>query len=117
MTDADLSNIVLQAARTAAESCLRSGDICSPWQHCSSHNQPLLPLLAALVDATAAVAGAVQDNCQADCLPLPITGAKALAETLYRVGDLITASAAPTTTATTLPAGWSLPSMTGRELV
>lgn len=114
-----LSDAVLQAARAAVAAYPGNPYANDPWQHCGPRNQPLLTLLDALADAGAAVAGAIQDNCQADCLPVPAASAKGLAQAFYLLGDVITAAAAAPepTGSIPLPPGWSLPSVTGKELV
>jgi len=107
-----LSDAVLQAARAALADFPGNPYAEDPWQHCGPRNQPLLVLLDALVDASTAVAAAIADNCWDDCLPIPADGAKGMAAALHRIADTITAAAAAPDAA-----GWSLPSMTGKELV
>lgn len=115
-----LSDAVLQAARQAVADLPGNPYAEDPWRHCGPRNQPLLTLLDALVDASTAVAGAIQDNCQADCLPVPTASAKGLAQAFYLLGDVIAATASspdPAVASIPLPTGWSLPSVTGKELV
>jgi hypothetical protein len=87
---AALSDQILQAARVAMPA-----DPCSyyahpnHWRHAGPKNEPLLPLLEALIDAATAVAKAVADNAFDDCLPLRTDAAKGLAEACYQLGDVI----------------------------
>ena len=110
-----LSDDVLQAARAVVErhadqfAVYPCGD---PWAGAGVKNPPLLTLLDMLVGAMEPVAAAIADNAWDDCLPVPAAGAKGLAEALHKIADTITAAAA-----TPDAAGWSLPSMTGKELV
>ena len=111
--DAVLSDAVLQAARQIVSShpfSVYAGS--NPWAGCGSKNPPLLTLLDQLIGAMEPVASAIADNAWDDCLPVPADGAKRLADALHRVADAIsTAAAAPDRNE------WSLPSMTGKELV
>jgi hypothetical protein len=75
-------------------------------------NGPLLPVLRALVEAGTIQAAAIADNAWDDCRPIPAGIAKDLAEACHRLGDAITAAAAAPNAA-----GWSLPSMSGKEWV
>lgn len=103
-----LSDAVLQVARQAVADFPGNPYAGHPWQQCGPRNQPLMPLLDALVDATAAVVGAIQDNNE----ELPANGAKGLADELRQMAEtLMSVSVAPA------GVGWSLPSMTGKELV
>ena len=108
-----LSDEVLQAARAIVERHpfpVYTGT--SPWAGCGIKNPPLLTLLDQLIGAMEPVAAAIADNACDDCLPIPADGAKRLAEDLHKLADTITAAAsAPDAT------DWSLPSMTGKELV
>lgn len=107
--DAALSDLVLQAARAAIPTD-PSRLITLP--AAGIKNDPLLPLLIALVDATKAVAAAVADNAWDDCHPID----RGIAADLARDARLI---ATDITNATDCPdaTGWSLPSMSGKELV
>ena len=111
--EAALSDDVLQAARAVVErhpyTVYPCGD---PWAGSGVKNPPLLTLLDMLIGAMEPVANAIADNAWDDCLPVPAAGAKGLADALHRIADTITAAAsAPDATS------WSLPSMTGKELV
>jgi len=79
---------------------------------CSLRNAPLLPVLEALVSAATAQADAIADNAWDDLLPIPAAIARDLAQACHRLGDTIAAAAAAPDAS-----GWSLPSMTGKELV
>jgi hypothetical protein len=107
-----LSDAVLQAARQAVADFPGNPYAEDPWRHCGPRNQPLLVLLDQLIGACEPVAAAIADNCWDDCLPIPADGAKGLADALHRIADTLTAAAAAPDAA-----GWSLPSMTGKELV
>lgn len=74
--------------------------------------RPLLPLLMALIDSAEAVAKAIDDNAWDDGAPVDRAMTEDLANQAYRIGAVITnASSAHDASA------WSLPSMTGKELV
>jgi hypothetical protein len=79
---------------------------------CSLRNAPLLPVLEALIGAATAQANAIADNVWDDRLPIPAAIARDLAQACHRLGDTIAAAAAAPDAS-----GWSLPSMTGQELV
>jgi hypothetical protein len=104
-----ISDAVLQAARNAIPADP------SRWVNLPPvgvRNQPLLPLLVALIDATRCTAAAVADNAWDDCHPLPYSLAEELAKTLRSTADdLINATQCPDSS------GWSLPSFSGKELV
>lgn len=100
------SDAVLQAARVALDN--RSGQ----WCDVGVRNHPVMPLLVALLEATAVTASAVADNAFEDCVPLPRQLAHDLARDARRIADdLLNAADAPDR------ANWSLPSMTGKELI
>lgn len=100
------SDAVLQAARAALNN--RPGQ----WRDAGVRNHPVLPLLVALLEATAVTAGAVADNAFEDCVPLPRQLAQDLARQARRIADdLQNAADTPDR------ANWSLPSMTGKELI
>lgn len=110
-----LSDDVLQAARAVVERHSAQFSVYygrSPWQGCGPKNEPLLTLLDQLIGACEPVAAAIADNCWDDCLPVPAASAKGLAEALHRIADTISAAASAPDRS-----GWSLPSMTGKELV
>lgn len=104
---------VLHAARAAMPANISS------WyanhqqaRNCGPKNRPLLPLLDALIDAATATARGIADNAWDDCRPIDAVTAQELASACYRLGaDIINASQAPDA------ASWSLPSMSGKELV
>jgi hypothetical protein len=110
-----LSDEILQAARAIVERHAAIGSTYAPgagWHNCGVKNPPLLTLLDHMIGACEPVASAISDNAWDDSLPVPADGAKQLAEALHRIADVITtAAAAPDSTS------WSLPSMTGKELV
>jgi len=118
-----LSDAVLQAARAVVERHSARLPVYygrDPWQGCGPKNAPLLTLLDQLVGAIEPLAAAIADNATDDCIPVPLEGAKRLAEDLHQLADRITAAAAapdPDVAPVRLPAGWSLPSATGKELV
>lgn len=81
-------------------------------QRLPEKQRPLVPLLMALLDATEAVSRAIDDNAWDDGAPLDRQMAEELANQAYRLGAVIcNASQAHDTR------NWSLPSMTGKELV
>lgn len=98
---------ILDAARAAVPA-----DAIASWRDCGIKNPPLLALLDGLINGAAATANAVADNSWDDCIPIPADRAKAMTEACYRLGDTIAAAAAAPNCR-----GWSLPSMTGKELV
>jgi hypothetical protein len=107
--EAALSDLVLQAARAAIPA---DADRLISLPDCGETNQPLLPLLVGLLDATRSVAAAIADNAWDHNKPVD----KELAVELGRVaasiaGDIQNATECPDS------ADWSLPSMTGRELL
>jgi hypothetical protein len=107
--DAALSDRVLQAARAAVPA-----DAGQAFRNAANgpRNEPLLPLLIALLDATKVVASACADNAWDDCRPID----RQLTTDLARQAKAI---AADITNASDCPdaSGWSLPSMSGKELV
>jgi hypothetical protein len=107
--DGALSDLILQAARQAlpkhADSLIQLPDV-------GARNQPLMPLLVGLLDAAQATARAVGDNAWDDCSPLDRQLAADLAKQCRAIAaDLENATQCPDAR------GWSLPSMTGKELV
>lgn len=110
-----LSDQVLQAARALVQEYTRTLPVYygrDPWAACGAKNPPLLTLLDQLIGACEPLAAAIADNAWDDCLPVPADGAKRLADALHKIADAITAAAAAPDSA-----NWSLPSMTGKELV
>ena len=107
-----LADDVLQAARAVVEQHPYTIYPCgNPWAGAGTKNQPLLTLLDQLIGACEPVAAAIADNAWDDTCPVPADSAKGLADALHRIADTITAAAAAPDAA-----GWSLPSMTGKEL-
>ena len=110
---AAMSDAVLQAARAAmpADPCRQFAD---PTVISKLHEKqrPLVPLLMALIDSAEAVANAIADNAWDDSRPVDRRLAEDLANQCYRLGaDITNATQCPDAS------GWSLPSMTGKELV
>jgi hypothetical protein len=101
-----VSNLILQAARTAIPAHVeRRADA-------GERNAPLIPLLEGLLDALQSVAGAVADNAFDTAQPLPKGLAADLAAQARKIAtDLDQAGRDHHTS------DWSLPSMTGKELV
>ena len=64
--DGALSNLILQAARQVMPAIIAA----EPVPVCSVRNQPLLPLLEGLLDATLATAKAVADNAWDESRPM-----------------------------------------------
>jgi hypothetical protein len=96
--EAALSDLVLQAARSAVPK--DAGRWFADTRSFSSsgpRNEPLLPLLIALLDATKTVAAAVTDNAWDDHRPVDralVLGLIALNQSI--ADDLLNASSAPT---------------------
>lgn len=110
-----LSDQILQAGRATVQEYTRTLSVyygSDPWAACGVKNPPLLTLLDHLIGACEPVANAIADNAWDDGLPVPADGAKHLAESLHRIADTITRAADAHDTS-----NWSLPSMTGKELV
>lgn len=107
-----LADAVLQAARAAVASYPWPAYTVNPWKGCGVKNPPLLTLLDQLIGAAEPVAAAIADNCWDDSLPIPGAMARGMAEALHHLADTITAAAAAPNRA-----DWSLPSMSGKELV
>lgn len=111
--DAAISDAVLQAARAAMPADPGQWFADRTFINCLPEKQrSLVPLLISLLDAADAVAQAINDNAADDGAPLQRQVAEGLAGQAYRVGGAIT-------NAWQVPAadGWSLPSMSGKELV
>lgn len=111
--DAAMSDDVLQAARAAmpadpAAHYLQPHAI----RRLSDKQRPLVPLLMALLDAAQATAQAIADNSWDDSCPLERSLAEEMANQAYKLGaDVINATQCPDASE------WSMPSMTGKELV
>lgn len=105
----------LIAAARAIVTATPSGDL-------PEKQRPLVPLLAALLDAAQAVANAIADNAWDDSLPLPQDTAESLVTHCYRLGaDIHNATQCPDrrrwATAAAVGDYLQLPSMSGKELV
>ncbi len=115
--EAAMSDAVLIAARDAMTAYLqpiagiKRYDL--QWvERLPEKQRPLLPLLMALLDSAEAVARAIADNAWDDSQPVDRQMAEDLAKQAYRLGaDITNASQCPDAS------NWSLPSMTGKELV
>lgn len=107
--DGAISDAILQAARAALPR--------NPGQWVAlpagAKNEPLVPLLVGLLDATRATAGAVSDNAHDDARPLP----RQFALELARQAEQIAVALRSAADAGDLTGGWGLPSMSGKELV
>jgi hypothetical protein len=104
-----ISDLILQAARQAIPAHV---DQLMPLPDSGRRNQPLMPLLVGLIDAAQVIAKAVADNAWDDCLPIERKLAADLAKQARAIAaDLENATQCPDAR------GWSLPSMTGKELV
>ena len=104
-----ISDLILQAARRAvpadAERLMLLPD-------CGARNKPLMPLLVGLVEALQLTAKAVADNAWDESHPLDSRLASDLAKQCAAItADIINATQCPDAR------GWSLPSMSGKELV
>ena len=108
-----LSDLVLQAARQAMPANVQQ-HFADPTviSRLPEKQRPLLPLLMSLLDAAQATAAAIADNAWDDSAPLDRQLADSLSGQCYRIGaDLVNATQCADAS------GWSLPSMTGKELV
>ena len=104
-----LSDLILQAARQAIPSNA-SQLITLP--DSGRRNQPLLPLLIGLIDAAQVTAQAIADNAWDESFPLDRDLMHDLAKQARAIAIAIeSASDCPDAR------GWSLPSMSGKELV
>lgn len=110
---AALSDRVLQAARKALSPDAIEGFYVPPAiQALPAKQQPLVPLLMALIDSAKAIAKAIADNAWDDSMPLPQSLADEMAQQCRDIAcDITNATECPNASA------WSLPSMTGKELV
>jgi hypothetical protein len=107
------SDAVLQAARAAMPTQFHPYAPERQWiDKLPTKQQPLVPLLMALLDSAEAVAKAIADNAWDDSAPVNRQLIEGLASQAYRLGgDITTATQCPDA------AAWSLPSMSGKELV
>jgi hypothetical protein len=106
--DGALSDLILQAARRVMPAIIAA----EHRPNCSVRNQPLLPLLEGLLDDTLATAKAVADNAWDESRPLDRDLMHDLAKQARAIASAIeSASDCPDAR------GWSLPSMTEKELV
>ena len=109
--EASISTDVLEAARlvvAAHADCWQPAAI----RNLSDKQRPLVLLLMALIDSAEAVARAIDDNAWDDGNPIDRVMTEGLASQAYRIGAVITnASGAHDTS------NWTLPSMSGKELV
>jgi hypothetical protein len=105
-----LSDLILQAARQAIPSDVDRLIFTLP--DSGRRNQPLLPLLIGLIDAAQVTAQAIADNAWDESLPLDRDLMHDLAKQSRAIASAIeSASDCPDAR------GWSLPSMSGKELV
>lgn len=95
--EAVLSDLVLQAARSAMpKDAGRWFADTRSFSSAGPRNEPLLPLLVALLDATKTVAAAVADNAWDDCRPVDRDLVRELISLNQSVAaDLNNASSAP----------------------
>lgn len=111
--DAAMSDAVLQAARAAMPTdpaaCFADPTVI---RRLGPKNDGLVPLLMALLDSAQATARAIADNAWDDSLPVDRQLAEELSTQAYRLGAEIVNSAQCPDART-----WSLPSMSGKELV
>lgn len=88
-----LADLVLQAARAVVTSHPNWAYTGNPWKDCGTKNPPLLTLLDCLIDASVAVAKAINDNAWDDGRPVPAFTASAMADEARLVAEhLICAS-------------------------
>lgn len=111
--EAAMSDAVLQAARAAMPADPATHFLLPhAIRQLPAKQLPLVPLLMALLDAAEAVAKAIDDNAWDDGAPINRSLAEELANQAYRLGAVVTnASTAHDAS------NWSLPSMSGKELV
>lgn len=107
------SHRVLEVARAAmpadaAQRYLRGHVV----ERISLRQRPLIPLLMALLDSAEAVAKAIDDNAWDEGRPVDKSLCEEIANQSYRVGAAITNACHAHDTS-----NWSLPSMSGKELV
>ena len=107
--DGALSDLILQAARQAIPG---HASLLITLPDSGPRNQPLLPLLVGLIDGAHVTAKAIADNAWDESLPLDRDLMRDLAKQARAIASAIeSASDCPDAS------GWSLPSMTGKELV
>ena len=107
--DGALSDLILQAARQAIPG---HASLLITLPDSGARNQPLLPLLIGLLDGGLVTARAIADNAWDESLPLDRDLMHDLAKQARSIASAIeSASDCPDAR------GWSLPSMTGKELV
>jgi hypothetical protein len=111
--EAAMSDAVLQAATAAMPADpLRWMADADAIRKLGPKNEPLVPLLMALLDSAQAVAAAIADNAWDSSLPLSKELSSDLATQAVRIStDILSGSDCPNA------ANWSLPSMTGKEFV
>lgn len=111
--DPALSGLILPAARAALPAEVEQHFTDPAFLNRLAEKQrPLVPLLIGLLDSAQVIAGAIADNAWDDSCPLEYELAEALANQSYRLGaDITNATQCPDSSA------WSLPSMSGKELV
>jgi hypothetical protein len=107
--DGALSDLILQAARAAIPADV---DSLITVPDSGPRNRPLMPLLLGLIDATQATARAVADNARDSAHPLDRGMANVLAQQLRSIAHELEGAADPV-----MDGDWSLPSMTGKDLV
>jgi hypothetical protein len=108
-----MSEAVLQAATAAMPADpLRWMAGADAIRALGAKNEPLIPLLMALLDSAQVVAAAIADNAWDDSLPLTKELSRGLADQAVRIStDILNGADCPNA------AAWSLPSMSGKELV
>jgi hypothetical protein len=113
LCEAAMSEAVLQAATAAMPADpLRWMADADAIRALGAKNEPLIPLLMALLDSAQVVAAAIADNAWDDSLPLTKELSRGLADQAVRIStDILNGADCPNA------AAWSLPSMSGKELV
>lgn len=111
--EAAMSDAVLQAARAAMPADPATHYLLpQAMRQLAIKQQPLVPLLMALLDSAQATAKAIADNAWDDSLPLTQSLADELAKQCKAIAsDVANATECPDAT------GWNMPSMSGKELV
>ena len=111
--DAAMSDDVLQAARAAMPADPVTAYLLpEAISQLSPRQQPLIPLLMALLDCAQSTARAINDNAYDESMPLTASLASEITEQCRAITEAVNG-------ATECPSasGWSLPSMSGKELV
>ena len=104
-----ISDLILQAARQAVPS---DAERLMLLPDCGARNKVLMPLLVGLVEALEVTAKAVDDNAWDESYPVDSRLAAGLAKQCRAIAGVIeNAARCPDAR------GWSLPSMSGKELV